>query len=192
MVLRLVRFFLVAFLLFLFVLLAANAKADSLSIVYASAQDQTDVVSTGFSSVVFTGFVVNNTAAPITFQLSYVLGPPSSFYVASLVQGIGFPGITLAGGQSTPVFDLATVTINPFDPSLVYPGLVNFNLDAIALPTGGLITESADTITVVTGVAEAPTFTLGVLALLAGYLAMRIRLRNQRLLSTSPKTQVSR
>jgi hypothetical protein len=180
MVLRSMRFFLAGFLLFSFVL-ALNAKADSLSIVYTSAQDQTDVVSTGFSSVVFTGFVVNNTNAPITFQLSYVLGPPSSFYVASLVQGIGFPGITLAGGQSTPVFDLATVTINPFDPSLAYPGLVNFSLDAIALPTGGLITESTDTISVLTGVPEEPTFTLGVLALLAGYFAMRIRLRDQRL-----------
>ena len=178
MILRSMRFFLAGFLLFSVVLVAPIAKADSLSIVYTSTQDQTDVVSTGFSSVVFTGFVVNNTDAPITFQLSYVLGPPSSFYVASLVQGIGFPGITLAGGQSTPVFDLATVTINPFDPSLAYPGIVSFTLDAIALPTGGLITESADTISVVRGVPEAPTITLGVLALLAGYLARRIWLGN--------------
>jgi hypothetical protein len=174
------HFFLAVYLLSLTVLLAPLAKADSLSIVYTSARAQTDVVSTEFSSVVFTGFVVNSTDAPITFQLLYVLGPPSSFYVASLVQGIGFPGITLAGGESTPVFDLASVTINPFDPSLAYPGLVNFSLEAIALPTGGLIAESTDTISVVTGVSEAPTLILGVLALVAGYLAMRNQLRNQR------------
>ena len=178
MALRSMRLFLTGFLLLSFVPLAPVTKADSLSIVYTSAQDQTDVVSTGFSSVVYTGFVVNNTDSPITFQLSYVLGPPSSFYVASVVQGIGFPGITLAGGTSTPVFDLASVTINPFDPSLEYPGLVNFSLDAIALPTGGLITESTDTISVVTGVPETPTLTLSVLALLAGYLAIRLRLHD--------------
>ncbi|HXJ11971.1 MAG TPA: hypothetical protein VNH19_06840 [Candidatus Limnocylindrales bacterium] len=189
MILRSMRYLLAGFLPYSLMLVGPVAKADSLSIVYTSAQDQTDVASTGFSSVVFTGFVVNNTDAPITFQLSYVLGPPSSFYVASLVQGIGFPGITLAGGESTPVFDLATVTINPFDQSLAYPGVVSFSLDAIALPTGGLITESADTVTVVTGVPEASTFTLGVLALLAGYLAMRIRLRNQRLAGTDRENE---
>ncbi|HET7106833.1 MAG TPA: hypothetical protein VFI38_08485 [Candidatus Acidoferrum sp.] len=181
MVLRSMRFYLGGILLLGFLGLASIVKADSLSIVYTSAQDQTDVVSAGFSSVVFTGFVVNNTDAAITFQLTDVLGPPSSFYVASLVTGIGFPGITLAGGESTPVFDLATVAINPFDPSLVYPGVVSFNLDAIALPTGGLITESADTVRVVTGVPEAATLQLSVIALLAGFLAMRVRLRRQRI-----------
>ena len=156
------------------------ARADSLSIVYTSPQNQTDVVSSGFTSVVFTGYLVNNTDAPITFQLSYVLGPPSSFYVASLIQGIGFPGITLAGGQSTSIFDLATVNLNPFDPSLTYPGVVNFNLDAISLPTGGLITESADSIQVVTGVPEVSTLNLLALALLAGYLATWIKRRDRR------------
>lgn len=175
MFLRSIREFLPVDVVFLLVTLslalAPFANGDSLSIVYTSPQNQTDVVSTGFTSVVFTGRVVNNTNAPITFQLTDVLGPPSSFYVASIVQGIGFPGITLAGGQSTAIFDLATVNINPFDPSLAYPGLVNFNLDAISLPTGGLITESSDSIQVVTGVPEAPTFALLALALLAGYLA---------------------
>ena len=155
--------------------LASPAKGDSLSIVYTSPQNQTDVVSSGFTSVVFTGFVVNNTAAPITFQLSDVLGPPSSFYVASIVQGIVFPGITLAGGQSTAIFDLATVTINPFDPSLAYPGVVNFNLDAILLPSGNLITSSADSITVLRSVPEESTLELLALALLAGYAAVRIK-----------------
>ena len=158
-----------------FALLAPIAKPDSLSIVYTSPQNQTDVVSSEFTSVVFTGFVVNNTDAPITFQLSYVLGPPSSFYVASLIQGIGFPGITLGAGQSTSVFDLATVNINPFDPSLTYPGVVNFNLDAISLPTGGLITESSDSVQVVTGIPEAPTIELLGLALLAGIVAARLK-----------------
>ena len=153
------------------------AKADSLSIVYTSPQNQTAVVSPGFTSVAFTGFVANDTDAPITFQLSYVLGPPSSFYVASLIQGIGFPGITLAGGQSTAIFDLATVNLNPFDPSITYPGVVNFNLDAISLPTGGLITESADSIRVLTSIPEASTLNLLAFALLAGYLATRFKVR---------------
>ncbi len=167
-------------LLLSFAFLASQAKGDSLSIVYTSSQNQNDAVTSGFTSVVFTGYVVNNTDAPITFQLSYVLGPPSSFYVASLIQGIGFPGITLAGGQSTSVFDLATVNLNPFDPSLTYPGVVNFNLDAISLPTGGLITDSADSILVQTRVPEASALSLLVLALLAGYLAVRIKVRDAR------------
>lgn len=156
--------------------LAPVAKGDSLSIVYTSLQNQSDLVSGGFTSVVFRGFVVNNTAEPITFQLTAVLGPPSSFYVASLVQGIGFPGITLAEGQSTAVFDLATVNINPFDPTLPYPGLVSFNLEAISLPTGGLITTSADSVTVVTGVPEPATVSLLMLGLLAGVFAFRNKL----------------
>ncbi len=177
MILRSMRFFLAGLLLFSIALLAPVARPDSLSIVYTSPQNQTDVVSSGFTSVVFTGFVVNNTEAPITFQLSYVLGPPSSFYVASLVQGIGFPGITLGAGESTSVFDLATVNLNPFDPSLAYPGVVSFTLDAISLPTGGVITESSDSVQVVTGVPESSTFELLAAALLAGFVAARLKLR---------------
>jgi len=48
-------------LLLSFALLAPIAKPDSLSIVYTSPQNQTDVVSSGFPSVVFTGLVMNNT-----------------------------------------------------------------------------------------------------------------------------------
>ena len=180
MFLRSMRFFCAGLLLISFSFLAPIAKADSLSIVYTSPQNQTDVVTTGFTSVVFTGFVVNNTDAPITFQLSYVLGPPSSFYVASLIQGIVFPGITLAGGQSTSILDLATVNLNPFDPSLSYSGMVNFNLDASSLPSGGLITGSADSIQVLSNVPEASTLNLVALALLAGYLAVRIKMRDAR------------
>jgi hypothetical protein len=120
---------------------------------------------------------MNNTDAPITFQLSYVLGSPSSFYVASLIQGIGFPGVTLGAGQSTSVFDLATENMNPFDPSLTYPGVVNFTFDAISLPTGGLITESSDSVEVAAGVPETSTFELLAVALLATFVAARIKLR---------------
>lgn len=181
MVLRSLHAFLATCLITSAVFLAPFAKGDSLSIVSTSPQNQTDLVSGGFSSVVFIGFVVNNTASPITFQLTAVLGPPSSFYVASLVQGISFPGITLAGGESTSVFDLATVNINPFDPSLTYPGLVNFSLEAISLPTGGVITATADSVTVVTGVPEPPTVGLLILGLLAGVFALRMKLWNQEL-----------
>ena len=68
-------------LLLSFAYAASPAKADSLSIVYTSSQNPTAVVSGGFTPVDFTGYVTNNTGSPITFQLSYVLGPPSSFYV---------------------------------------------------------------------------------------------------------------
>ncbi|HET6931826.1 MAG TPA: hypothetical protein VFI45_15985 [Candidatus Acidoferrum sp.] len=173
MILRSLRGLLASLLFAWVVCLAPAAKGDSLSIVYTSPQNQTDLVSAGFTSVVFTGFVVNNTAAPITFQLTAVLGPPSSFYVASVVQGIGFPGITLLGGQSTSVFDLATVNINPFDPSLPYPGLVNFSLEAISLPAGDLITTSADSVTVVRSIPEPAKASLLTLGLLAGAFALR-------------------
>jgi len=177
MILRSMRFFLSGCLLLSFALLAPIAKPDSLSIVYTSPQNRSDVVSSGFTSVVFAGFVMNNTDAPITFQLSYVLGSPSSFYVASLIQGIGFPGVTLGAGQSTSVFDLATENMNPFDPSLTYPGVVNFTFDAISLPTGGLITESSDSVEVAAGVPETSTFELLAVALLATFVAARIKLR---------------
>jgi hypothetical protein len=63
-----------------FALSASLAKADSLSVVYHSLQNQTAVVSLQeFTPVWFTGYFINNTSAPITFQMSYVLGPPSSF-----------------------------------------------------------------------------------------------------------------
>jgi len=135
------RFFLAGFLLFSVVLVAPIAKADSLSIVYTSTQDQTDMVSTGFSSVVFTGFVINNTDAPITFQLT---GGPEPFepYVASFQNGIGFPGITLGAGQSTGNIDLAIVTLQFFDTHLTYPGTVNIVLEAVSPGTGNAFTEN--------------------------------------------------
>jgi len=134
------------------------ARADSLSIVYTSSQNQTGVVGSGFVQVVFTGFVTNNTSSSITFQLT---GGPEPFepYVASFIDGIPFPGITLAAGQSTGVIDLAIVNLNPFDPSLPYPGTINLVLDAIPVnaatgQTGGTLTENDATVGVVHAVPE--------------------------------------
>lgn len=70
--------------------------------------------------------------------------------------------------------------LNPFAPSLSYPCVVNFNLDAISLPSGGLITGSGDSIQALIGVAEASTLGFLALALLAGYLAVRIKMRDRK------------
>jgi len=153
------------------------ARADALSIVYTSSPSQTAVVGPGFTPVIFTGYVLNNTNAPIAFQLTYVLGPPSSFYVAGVINGIGYPGITLAGGQSTPILDLVSVDLNPFDPSLTYPGVVNLSLEAIFVPTGDLITENDASIRVQTGVPEPSNLVLLVSGLLVGWLATRFKVR---------------
>ena len=159
-------------LVILFPFISPLCKADSLSIDYLSSQDQTATVGPGFTPVVFSGYVVNNTNTPITFQLT---GGPVPFepYVAGFVNGIGYPGITLAGGQSTGIIDLATVNLQPFDRSLTYPGLVNIVLDAISVDpitghTGGVITENDATIHVQTVVPEPPI----VLLLTSGLLAM--------------------
>jgi hypothetical protein len=147
-------------------------------VVYSSPQNQTAVVSSqGFIPVLFTGYVINNTSAPIRFQLSYVLGPPSSFYVASFIQGVGFPGITLVGGQRTGDFDLATVNLNPFDPSLTYPGVVDFTLDAIFSATGNVITSGADAIRVQTAVPEPPALILLAAGLMACFVGTLFRAR---------------
>jgi hypothetical protein len=100
--------------------------------------------------------------------------------VASLMQGNVFPGIALAGGQSTSILDLAAVNLLPFDPSLSYPGVVNFNLDAISLTSGGLLTGSTDSIQVSSNGPEASTLNLFAFALLAGYLAVRLTMRDRR------------
>src|ERR1700680_1994733 len=154
-----------------FALISPLAKADSLSIVYTSAQNQTATVGPGFTPVVFSGYVVNNTNEPITFQLT---GGPEPFepYVAGFINGIGYPGITLAGGRSTGIINLATVNLQPFDRSLIYPGLVNIVLDAISVDpitghTGGVITENDATIHVQTVVPEPSTVLLLTLGLLA-------------------------
>ncbi len=152
-------------LMFLFSAVSQPAKADSLSIVYTSPQNQTATVSSdSFTSVVFTGYVLNNTGAPITFQLT---GGPEPFepYVAGFIDGIGYPGITLAAGQSTGIIDLATISLQFFDPSLTYPGIVNLVLDAISVnpatgQTGGTITENDASITVRAAMPEPSTLLL--------------------------------
>jgi hypothetical protein len=164
MPLRSKLFFLVTILIFSFGLVSAPANADSLSIVYTSPQNQTATVGPTFTTVLFAGYVLNNTDAPITFQLT---GGPEPFepYVASFIDGIGFPGITLGAGQSTEIIDLATIELQFFDPSLTYPGIVNIVLDAISVDpvtghTGGTLTENDASITVQAVVPEPATLVL--------------------------------
>jgi hypothetical protein len=151
------------------------ASADSLSIVYTSPQNQTATVGPTFTTVLFTGYVQNNTDAPITFQLT---GGPEPFepYVASFIDGIGYPGITLAAGQNTGTIDLATINLQFFDPSLMYPAIVNIVLDAISVDpttghTGGTITENDASITVRAVAPEPSTVLLLTFALFVLFLA---------------------
>jgi hypothetical protein len=158
-----------------FLLLPSASRADSLAISYTSAQTQTVVTgSTCCAEAIFTGTVTNNTSSPITFQL--LATDASSFYVAGISTSIPFPGITLAGGGSQ-TFDL-TVTINPFDMSLAYPGTVNVVLDAISESAGQpLLTENDATVLVVRTVPEPPIALLLAWALVAtGALALTRRL----------------
>jgi hypothetical protein len=101
----------------------------------------------------FTGSVINNSNAAITFQLTGVLHNFEP-HVASFVDGIPFPGITLGPGASTGVIDLAIVTLQPFDPSLPYPGNVGIALEAINPMSGSVFTENAASIRVVTATPE--------------------------------------
>ena len=138
----------------LLAILSSMAQADSLSIVYDVSQNQTAAVQqNAFTVVTFTGSVTNNTAAPITFQLT---GGPQPFepYVASFQNGIGYPGITLGAGQSTGTIDLAIVRLQFFDPSLTYPGTVNIVLQAINPGTGNVFTENDASIRVLSSVPE--------------------------------------
>jgi len=164
------RIFTLATAFLLLACFAPLARADDLSIVYTSSQTQTATVGPGFTSVDFAGYIVNNTDAPITFQLT---GGPEPFaaYVAGFIDGIPYPGITLASGASTSIFDLFTVNLNPFDPSLTYPGTVNIVLDAISVDpttgqTGGVITENDASILVQAPVPEPSTLALLLPALL--------------------------
>jgi PEP-CTERM motif len=91
--------------------------------------------------------------------------------------GLGYPGVTLAGGQRTSVLDLATVNLNPFDPSLAYPGVVNFTLEAISPTTGGLLTANADSIRVQTAVPEPSALLLLASGLLTCFVATRFKFR---------------
>jgi hypothetical protein len=136
-------------LLFPVLILPQPAEADVLTITYNVSRFQTDVVGPGFTTVIFSGSITNTSKAPITFQLT---GGPSPFepYVASFQNGIGFPGITLGAGASTGTLNLAIVTMQPFDPSLTYPGFVNIVLAAVNPNTGQSFTENDATIGVFT------------------------------------------
>ena len=129
------------------------ARADSLTIAYTVSQTQTAVVGPGFTAVDFTGAVTNNSSSPITFQLTGVLHNFEP-YVASFVDGIPFPGITLAPGASTGIIDLAIVTLQPFDPTLAYPGMVGIQVEAINPMSGSIFTENDVSIGVLTAAPE--------------------------------------
>jgi hypothetical protein len=147
---------------------AQSTKADSLTITYTVNQSQTAVVGPGFTVVDFTGSVTNNSDATITFQLTAVLHNFEP-YVASFVDGIPFPGITLGPGASTGVMDLTIVTLQPFDPSLPYPGNVGIALEAIHPMSGAIFTENDACIHVVTATPE-PSATVLLLSAFAGLL----------------------
>src|SRR5437764_7835976 len=120
---------------------AHPAQADTLTITYNVSPNQTAVVGSGFTVVDFAGSVTNDSRAAITFQLTAVLHDFEP-YVASFVDGIPFPGITLSAGASTGIIDLAIITLQPFDPSLSYPGKVGIALQAIDPMSGSVFAEN--------------------------------------------------
>ena len=134
------------------VLVASNVSADTLTISYLDPDQTATIGASGFATVTFFGSITNNSGSSVTFEMLGGPQPPSP-YVAGFVTGVPFPGMTLAPGASTGVFALATVTINPFDPSLPYPGLVNIVLPALDA-TGNTLGESPLSIEVVHSVAE--------------------------------------
>src|SRR6266481_7008389 len=147
---------------------AQSTKADSLTITYTVNQNQTAVVGPGFTVVDFTGSVTNNSDAAITFQLTGVLHNFEP-YVASFVDGVPFPGITLGPGASTGVVDLAMVTLQPFDATLPYPGHVGIALQAINPMSWSIFTENDVSINVVTATPE-PSAIMLLLSALGGLL----------------------
>jgi hypothetical protein len=133
-------------------LIALNAAADPLTISYLNPNQTATIGATGFVTVTFFGTVTNTSNSAVAFELS---GGPQPFepYVAGFISGVPFPGETLAPGASTGVFALATVTLNPFDPSLAYPGLVNIVLPAVGA-TGNTLGASTASIEVLHAVPE--------------------------------------
>lgn len=147
-------------------ILSTSASADTLTISYNGDQSQTVVVqATTFATAIFTGSITNTSDQPVLFQLS---GGPVPFepFVASFQSGVPFPGITLAPGASTGIIDLAIVTINPFDPSLTYPGVVNIVLPAINRTGETLSAAAGNTATLSVVTLEPSTLVLLISALL--------------------------
>ncbi len=141
--------------------LPVRAKADSLLITYNVSQNQTALVGAGFTVVTFTGTITNTSNAPIIFD-TVGSGPVTPDpYVAGFVGPFAFPGITLNPGAS--IGFTATVTLNPFDPSLTYPATLPIIIEAV-VPSGpgagNIITENDATIQVVRSVPEPPTVLL--------------------------------
>jgi hypothetical protein len=148
-------------LIFSLTVLPVPAKADTLTITYNVSPNQTALVGAGFTVVTFTGSITNTSNAPITFD-TVGSGPVTPDpYAAGFVGPFAFPGITLNPGAS--VGFTATVTLNPFDPSLTYPATLRIIIEA-AVPSGSgagtIITENDATIQVVTSVPEPPTVLL--------------------------------
>jgi hypothetical protein len=121
------------------------------------------VSATTFTEVIFTGSITNNTAAPITFELSGFANPFEP-YIASYQNGIGFPGITLGPGASTGTIDLAIVTLQLFDPHLSYPAFVTIVLPATD-STGRLFAENDASIEIVTAIPEPSVLLLLIISL---------------------------
>src|SRR6266851_8794943 len=144
---------------------AQSAQADSLTMAYTVNQNQTAVVGPGFTVVDFTGSVTNNSDAAIVDRSS-----PQFRTLCGVVCGRNpFSGITLGPGASTGVIDLAIVTLQPFDPSLPYPGGVGIALEAINPMSGSIFTENEASIRVVTATPE-PSAIVLLLSAFAGLL----------------------
>jgi hypothetical protein len=120
---------------------AQPAQADSLSIAYTVSQNQTAVTGPGFTVVDFTGSVTNNSNSP-TFQIDRS-APQFRALCRSLVDGIPFPGNTLAPGASTAITSIwRWSTLQPFDPTLTYPGSVGIQVEAVDAMSGSIFTEN--------------------------------------------------
>ncbi len=144
--------------LILITAITSNVGADTLTITYLDPNRTATVGASGFATVTFLGSITNNSNSSVTFEMLGGPQPPSP-YTAGFVSGVPFPGMTLGPGASTGVFALATVTINPFDPSLPYPGSVNIVFPAVDA-IGNTLGESPLSIEVLHGVSEPPVLLL--------------------------------
>ena len=141
-------------LFFVSTVLARSANADGITFHFSSPTEQSVVVGSSLTQVVFDGYITNDTQAPISFAL--ITPSPESPYVASVVSPFPYPGITLPVGGSTASQALATVTFNLFDPSLQYPGVANIVLEAETLQ-GNIITQTNLTLHVLSEAVPEPS-----------------------------------